>query len=79
MSLDCARVLHDSLLVPFLIYVSETMIWRWKDSSRIRVVQMGNIRGLLGIRRMYEVLNVRVEELCGVTKGVDERIDEGIL
>ena len=33
----------------------------------------------LGIRRMDKVLNARIRELCGVTKGVDERIDEGVL
>ena len=44
--------------------------------SRIRAVQnlqMDNLRGLLGIRRMDR------SRMCGVTKGVDERIDEGIL
>ena len=28
--LECARVLHESLLVPVLIYDSDTMIWREK-------------------------------------------------
>ena len=28
------------------------MIWREKDKSRIRAVQMDNFRGLVGIRRM---------------------------
>ena len=28
--LECARVLHESLLVPVLTYGSETMIWREK-------------------------------------------------
>ena len=40
---------------------------------------MGNHRGLLGIRRMDKVLDARIRELCGVTKEVDERIDEGVL
>ena len=42
-------------------------------------VQIYNLRGLLGIRRMDRVQNVRIKEFCGVTKGVDERIDEGVL
>ena len=58
------------------MHTSETVIW--KELSRIRAVQMDNLRGLLGIRRMAEVLNAFIKELCGVTKGVDERIDEGI-
>ena len=34
---------------------------------------------MLGIRRMDGVLNARIGELCGVKKGVDERIDEGAI
>ena len=40
---------------------------------------MDNLRGLLGVRRMDRVLNVRIRELCGVAKGVDERTDESVL
>ena len=36
-------------------------------------------RGLLGIRRMNWVSNARIRELCGVKKGLDDRIDEGVL
>ena len=40
---------------------------------------MDNLRGLLGIRRMDKVPNARIRELCGGTKGLDEKIDEGVL
>ena len=40
---------------------------------------MDNLKGLLGIMRIDKVLNARIRELCGVTKKVDERIDEGVL
>ena len=39
---------------------------------------MDNLRGLPGIRGMDKVTNARIRQLCGVTKGVDEKIDEGI-
>ena len=45
--LEYARVFYESLLVPVLIYGSETMIWKEKARSRIRAVQMDNLRGLL--------------------------------
>ena len=79
LQLECARVFHESLLVPFLTYCSETVIWREKERSRIRAVQLDNFRGLLGIRRMDKVLNPRKKQLCGVTKSMDETIDEGVL
>ena len=40
---------------------------------------MDNPRELLGIRRMDRVLDERIRELCGVNKGPDEMIDEGVL
>ena len=49
------------------------------ERSWIRVVQMDNLRGLLGIRRMDRVLNALIRESCGVMKGVYERIEEGLL
>ena len=72
-------VLHETLLVPFLRYGSETMLWREKERFRIRAVQMDNLRGLLGIMRMDRVPNARIRDMCGVMKGVDERISEGVL
>ena len=42
-------------------------------------VRKDNIRGLLGIRRMDKVPNVRIRQLCRVMKVVDEKIDEGVL
>ena len=41
--------------MPVLMYVSKTMLW--KERSRILGVQMDNLRGLLGIRRMDRVPN----------------------
>ena len=48
------------------MYVIEIMIW--KERSRIRVVQIDNIRDLLGIRRMDKVPNEQIRELRGVMK-----------
>ena len=72
-------VLHETLLVPLLMYGSETMLWKEKERSRIRGVQIDNLRSLLGIRGMDRVQNARIRKLRGVKNGVDERIDEGVL
>ena len=58
---------------------SETMILKKEERSRIRAVHMDKIRSLLGIRRMDRVPNARIKELCGIVKGVDERIEEEVL
>ena len=49
-----------------------------KERSRIRAVQMDNLRGLLDVRKMDKVPNARIIELCGMAKSVDERVDEGM-
>ena len=71
---ECARVLPETLLVPVLMYDRETMLWKEKERSRIRAVQMDNLRGFLGIKTMDRVPNVWIRGLCG-----DERIDESML
>ena len=68
-------VLHETLLVPVFMFDNETMLWKEKERSRVRAVQMDNLRGLLGIRRMGRVPNAWISELCRMKKGLDERID----
>ena len=79
LQLKCARVLHETLHEPVLMYDSETMIWKEREQSRIRTVQIDNLRGLLGIRRMDRVPNAQIRELCGMMKGMDKSIDKGVL
>ena len=52
------------------------MLWKKKEISRVRTVQMDNFRGLLGIRRRDRIPNARIRELCGVRKGLE--IDVGV-
>ena len=62
-------MVHERLLMPFLLYGNETMIWREKDRSRIRAVQIDNLRSLIEYR-MY-----KLEIYEEVAKGMDKRID----
>ena len=67
-------VFHETLLVPVLIYGSETLLLKEKERFIIRAVQMDNLRGLLGIRRLHRVPNARIRELWGGKKDLDERL-----
>ena len=40
LQLKCARVLHEILLVPILMYDSKTMLWKEKATSRIRLYRL---------------------------------------
>ena len=42
------------------------MLWIEKERSTIMAGQMGNLRGLLGIRRIEIVQNSWIRELCRV-------------
>ena len=52
-----ARILNEGLLVPFVMYGNETRVWRKKERSRIRAVDMDSVRGLLGIWRISQMPN----------------------
>ena len=58
--------------MPVLMY-SMSHDWKEKERSSMIAVQKDNLRGL------DKVPNARIRELCRVTKGEDERIDEGVL
>ena len=78
LQIECARILQETLLVPVLMYGSDTMLWEKKERSRIKVVQLDNLRGLLGIRRMDRVPNAQIRELCGVLKGLMRASYDGL-
>ena len=61
-----------------LMYDSENMLWKEKERSRVRAVQMDNLKGLLCIRRIYRNPNAWIREFCGMRKGLDERIDSAM-
>ena len=55
-------MLHKGLLVPVLLYECDMIE---KERSRIMAVQMDNLRGLVGITRMYITRVTRVGKKGG--------------
>ena len=49
------------MLITLLTYRRERMIGK-EERSRIKVVMMDNLRGLLGIDRMDKIPNARIRE-----------------
>jgi len=79
LSMSVVKVLHEKLLVPVLMYGSETMVWKEKERSKIRAVQMDSLRGVIGVKRVDRMRSERIREMCGITKAMDELIDESVL
>ena len=71
---ECDNDVYQTLLIT-VMYGSMIVIWKDKKKSRIRDIQMNNLRGFLCIKRIDEVSNAQIRELCRVTKGVDNRIN----
>ena len=69
LELEHVRVLHEGLLMPFLLYGSEIMIWREKERSRIGAVQMDNLRGWLGFRGMDRIPNAWIKSVMWSSEG----------
>ena len=67
------------MLLPVLLYSSETMVWNKKYRSKVQCVQMDNLRGMLGVRRIDKMMNEHIRDLCGVKNGVNERTKESML
>ena len=68
LSLECASVLRDGKLLPVLMYSSKTMVWNKRYRSKVQCVQMDNLRGVLGVRRIDKMRNERITELYCVKK-----------
>ena len=55
------------------------MVWNKRYRSKVKWVQMDNHKGVLGVRRIDKMRNERIRKLCGVKKGINERINESTL
>ena len=45
--------------MPVLMYGSQTLLWKEKKRYKVRAMQMDNLRGLRGIRRMDRIAGSR--------------------
>ena len=48
LQLECARVLHEAMLMHVPFYGSETMAWKVKERYRIKSVQLDNLTKSVG-------------------------------
>ena len=48
-------MLHEGLLVPVLIYGSKRVVSRKKKTSKIKVMNIDNLRDLLGMKKINKI------------------------
>ena len=70
---------HRGVLVPTLIYGSESWVWQKKHKSKINAVEMRALRSMSGIKLSDRVNNSIIREQCGVKEDVVTKIEKGML
>ncbi len=64
-TMEIKKALHDSLIVPTLMYVNET--WNEGQRSRIQAVEMSYLRGTCGLNKMDDESNESVYGRLGMS------------
>ena len=70
---------HRGVLVPTLMYGSESWVWQKKHESRINAVEMRALRSMEGVTLKDKLRNSVIRERAGVKEDVVTRIEKGML
>jgi hypothetical protein len=68
-SIKAQLAVHNGVLLPTLIYGSESQVWQKKHTSRVNAVEMRALRSLIGVKLSDRVRNEVLKEECGVKEG----------
>ena len=69
-SIPAKKLLHQAILLPTLMYGSESWTWLKKDESGINAVEMRSLRRMCGRTLRDRVRNADIREMCDSKKGV---------
>ena len=87
---EVKRELYERVVIPTVVYVSETWSLSGQEGRKIEVFEMMCLSNICGIRRVDRVRNAMTREMCGCVLerierkllklfGYVERMDEGAL
>ncbi len=71
MPIEVKRALRNSILLPILMYGSETWTWNRGQRLRVRAVEMSYLRGTCGVTRWHAESNESVDDRCGMGSHVN--------
>ena len=77
-SREVKRGLYERIVIPTVVYGSETWSLSAKERSKIEVFEMMCLRNTCGIRRMDRVRNA-IREVCRYELCVLEKIERNVL
>src|SRR5215469_6208599 len=79
MSLGMKRRVFESIVVPKVMYVSETWSLNAKKINDLEVFEMKGLRSMCGVSIRDRVRNVRTREICGWERGLLSMYEENVL
>ena len=79
LSKGARMAVYGSVVVPVLMYGSETWVWQKRHRSRITACEMRYLRGVCGVTRRDCVRNEQVLEECGVKENVVQKMGKSAL
>lgn len=72
--------MFESIVVPTMLYGSETWALKAEERRRIEVVELKCLRAICGVTRYDRWRNDRVREVCGLrNRSMGERVQQGVL
>ena len=71
--------LYKSIVVPSLVYGSESWSLSARDRSRLEVVEMKCLRSICGLRRVDRVRNEEIRRRCQMEVSISERVEQNVL
>ena len=78
-SREVKRELYERVVIPTVVYGSETWSLSAQERRKIEVFEMMCLRNICGIRRVDRVRNTIIRERCGCELSVLERIERNVL
>ncbi|XP_063364410.1 uncharacterized protein LOC134653055 isoform X2 [Cydia amplana] len=68
---------HRGVLVPTLMYGSESWVWQKRHQSQVNAVEMRALRSVCGVRLQDRIRNSVIREKCGLNEDVVTKIEKG--
>ena len=79
LNVEVKRELYERIVVPTVMYGSETWGMKVEERNKLDVAEMKCLRSMCGVTRMDRVRNEVVRERVGVPERLSERVDRKVL
>lgn len=79
LGMDAKKRLYESVVVPTVLYGSETWGMKEAEKRRLDVLEMNCLRSMVGVTRMDRIRNEEVRRRTGVVRELSSRVDQRVL